>query len=140
MFESDTKLYPPSHFLNSEYTKNIVQDIKDILLVFFDSGIDYRVIVADNGIRITIGESGSSSNTFYLDDDKKDALIQIISLTKDKWVYNASYGFLRYPNDTIHKGLYIYDDSRGIRSSGKNIDRDAELMPMKYIQIILNRI
>lgn len=105
-------------------TSELAKDIEDILLEFSDDGISVSVtVMSDSEIQIYIGDG-----RFYLDKDKRDALVRVIRLTRDNWAYQAHFGSPR-------RDIYIYDDNRGIRSNGYRVTDEQQI---SYLRIFLN--
>jgi len=124
---------------STESIKDLASDIEDILLEFTDDNLIASVTIINTfpgepgEIQIYITHVSDHYRTdnmegFYLDDDKKNALIRIIKMCKCE--YRAYVG---HPV----KQIYIYDDNRGIRSGGVKI---SDKYPMSYIQINLTNI
>ncbi len=111
-----------------ESNSDLIHDIKDILLEFSDNGIKVNVFPIKDEIQVYIGTDGYQSTTshFYLDNDKKNALIRLVDLTKDKYMYNASLG-------SPKKSFIIQGDE----FNQSNFPRAYSQVGISYISIFL---
>ncbi len=126
-------------------TKGLASDIEDTLIEFYDSGLMVNVTIMNTDpdetdeIQVYISHhSYNGTKIFYLNEERRNALIRVISICRNVWgskiLSGAEYrAFIGHPV----KQIYIYDDNRGIRSEGKKIS-DKE--PISYLQIHLTNL
>jgi len=116
------------------HSDDLIHDIKDILLEFSDNGIKVNVFpinyqgIQHHEIQVYIGTDGYQSTTsyFHLDDDKKNALIRLVDLTKDKYMCSASLG--------SPKKFFIIQSDEFNQS---NFPREYSKVGISYISIFL---
>ena len=118
-------------FESLEDSYPITQDIRDILLEFsdFDIEVDIKEWIKDDMIYIIIG-SGDGVTKFFLDDEKKDALIRIISISKGEWIYKSAYCAIGYSE----RPLFIHEDKKGVISNNPLLWKG-----MDYIKLSLRK-